>query len=129
MGTPRPTIRLVAGRLVQPSTGRDFTEDMRALVATWTGRVGGFDGLVSKSRSPSCGLVATKHYASPGATEPIGLGGGAFAAALVAANPELPVIDEARLEADPRARRAFVAAVWARAAARGGQPLSPVPGL
>ena len=118
LGTPRAPIRLVAGRLLQPGTGRELTEPMRALGEAWAARADELDGAVLKSRSPSCGLVDAKQYARVDAEEPVGAGAGLFAATLVAGAPDLPVIDEARLELDAGARAVFLERVWRRARAR-----------
>lgn len=120
MPVPRPPIRLAAGRLVQPSTGRDLTASMEALAAHVAGHLAEVDGLLLKSRSPSCGLVDTHRYDSLHALQPVGLGAGLFAAHVVALLPELPALDERRLEEDPAAAGRFLDRVWARASARLG---------
>jgi len=82
LGTPRPPMNLVGGRLIVEPTGEDLTERMRAYAA-W--RAKGLasldlDGYVLKSKSPSC---------APG--------DGLFARALAEAMPCLPMEDESRL--------------------------------
>ncbi|MEJ2504398.1 MAG: DUF523 domain-containing protein, partial [Gemmatimonadota bacterium] len=61
LGVPRDPIRLVEGggggglRLVQPSTGRDLTQAMHSFAHAYADATNGVDGLLLKSRSPSCG--------------------------------------------------------------------------
>jgi uncharacterized protein YbgA (DUF1722 family) len=69
---------------------------------------------VLKARSPSCGMERVKVRDAHGAPAPGGRG--IFAQALIAAQPELPVEEEGRLN-DPALRenfieRVFVAARW-----------------
>ncbi len=129
LGTPRPAMRLVeiggAGgvRLLAPATGADHTAAMERYAARRAAELAaaGLSGYVLKRGSPSCGLDGIEIDREAG--EPPRPGRGLFAAALVAALPELPVEEEGRL-ADPRRRESFVAHALAyerfrRAAAAG----------
>ena len=132
LGTPRPPIRLERHRgdqeirLVMPGTGEDLTAPMRA----WAARRGAelaaldLDGYVLKKDSPSCGLERVKVYPAAAGGIPTKDGRGLFAAALVAALPDLPVEEEGRLN-DPSLRESFIAQVlahhrWRAERAEGG---------
>ena len=115
LGTPRPTIRLSRGpdgvRLVEPRSGNDLTDKMVA----WAQRTSddlaglGVDGLVLKKDSPSCGVERVKvHPAKEG--RPTRDGVGVFAMVFMALNPQIPVIEEGRLN-DPNQAEHFLARV------------------
>ena len=100
LGTPRPAIRLALSRgevrLVQPSTGRNVTEEMRDFAARHLDALPDLDGFLLKSRSPSCGPRDVKVYGNGGA--PVGgVRAGLFAAAVAERFPGLPIEDEGRL--------------------------------
>lgn len=101
LGTPRDPIRLVASgdrnRLVQPTTGRDLTDDMEAFGNRFLGRLDGVDGFILKSKSPSCGPDMVRIF---GGTESPGVvrrGAGLFAAAVLERHGDLAVEHEGRL--------------------------------
>jgi uncharacterized protein YbbK (DUF523 family) len=131
MGTPRPPIRLERHeekiRLVMPSTGEDLTDRMRAWAErrAATLRALDLDGYVLKKGSPSCGLERVEVYpAEAGAGGgPTQDGRGLFAAALVAALPDLPVEEEGRLN-DPSRRESFLAQVLLYHRRREGESLN-----
>ena len=111
MGVPREPVELIRSpldgrvRMVGAATGTDWTDRMHAwvrerLVALQALQLSGF---VLKSRSPSCGI---RDVPVRGA----GAQAGVFAAALVAAMPDLPIEDEERLR-DSARRAEFLAAV------------------
>ncbi len=113
LGTPRETMDLVrdaAGRvrLLTTHTRIDLTERMRAFANERVAALAalGLSGYVLKSDSPSCGLEAVR-VANAERT-----GRGLFADALLAAWPELPIVDDRRLE-DPEQRAAFAERVQA----------------
>lgn len=104
LGVPRDPIRLVAdpdGRhdvlLIQPSTGRDLTEKMKAFASRYLGGVRDVDGFVLKSASPSCAVKDAKFFrsAEPGPVQ--GRRSGLFGAAVQATLPEAVIEDEGRL--------------------------------
>jgi uncharacterized protein YbgA (DUF1722 family)/uncharacterized protein YbbK (DUF523 family) len=115
MGTPRESIRLVrdgdAVRLVAPESGRDWTEPMQAYSLRRVEELadGDLSGYVLKKDSPSCGMERVNVY---GDGMPVKSGRGAFAEALLARFPDLPVEEEGRL-CDPRLRDNFVERVFA----------------
>ncbi len=123
MGTPRPPIRLEKQgpapgeeiRLVMPGTGEDLTERMRAWAARRAAELMALDldGYVLKKDSPSCGLERVEVYPAGSAAGgiPARDGRGLFAAALVAALPDLPVEEEGRLN-DPSLRESFIARLF-----------------
>jgi len=66
MGIPRDPIRIVKSgahlRLIQPTTGKDFTKEMKAFSTKYLNSLNDIDGFILKSRSPSCGVKDAKHY-------------------------------------------------------------------
>ena len=115
LGTPRPTISLSKGpdgiRLIEPRSGNDLTNKMVA----WAQRTSddlaglGVNGLVLKKDSPSCGVERVKvHPATEG--RPSRDGVGIFAMVFMALNPQIPVIEEGRLN-DPNQAEHFLARV------------------
>ncbi len=101
LGAPRPPVRLVQVggevRLLQPATGRDLTEAMRAFAASFLEGLPPVDGFILKNRSPSCGIRDAKLYAAPEKAPSVGMGPGMFGGAVRARFPDLPVEDEGRL--------------------------------
>ncbi len=121
MGVPRDPIRIeVAGgerRLVQPSTGTDFTSEMRAFADDFLGKLDAVDGFILKSKSPSCGIVDTKFFAEGGGGGPLGRDAGLFAEAVLGRFPWAAVQDDERLTKYlPRHR--FLTHLWAVARLR-----------
>jgi uncharacterized protein YbgA (DUF1722 family)/uncharacterized protein YbbK (DUF523 family) len=116
LGTPRETIRLVRRggetRLVMPKSGADHTEAMRAYAARRLRELETEDlsGYVLKKDSPSCGMERVRLYDENGV--PARTARGAFAEALLARFPDLPVEEEGRL-GDLRLRENFVKRVFA----------------
>jgi uncharacterized protein YbbK (DUF523 family) len=118
LGVPREPIQLERGRgtrLVSVASRVDLTDAMRAWSEARLAelRALGLSGYVLKKNSPSCGLAGVKLWRGG---EVVGAASGVFAAALVAAFPGLPVVEETDL-ADPRALRSFVERVSAFARA------------
>ena len=100
MGTPRPTIRLVHEdekiHLIEPKSGTDYTEDMM----NWSELQSDFllkqriSGIILKKDSPSCGLERVKVYHNG---NPRKEGQGVFAMVFTSLNPQIPAIEEGRL--------------------------------
>ncbi len=115
MGIPRPAIRLERGedglRLVDPKSGRDWTEPMLTYARQKVKQLASQNlaGFVLKKDSPSCGMERVKVY---GGGMPRKEGRGLFAQVLMEAFPHLPVEEEGRLS-DPRLRENFVERVFA----------------
>jgi uncharacterized protein YbgA (DUF1722 family)/uncharacterized protein YbbK (DUF523 family) len=66
LGTPRDPIKIVrrnnALHLLQPTTGRDITDQMRSFGSQFLQSLDEVDGFILKSRSPSCGIKDVKLY-------------------------------------------------------------------
>ena len=101
LGCPREPIRVVLvekqPHLIQPATGKDFTQPMQQFAASFLAGVGEVDGFLLKSRSPSCGIKDVKVFAGPEHKTPQKLGRGFFGGAALDRFPDLPVEDEGRL--------------------------------
>ena len=116
MGTPREPIRLVNRdgrvRLLAVKSGADHTTPMAAYAARRLTELAREDlcGYVLKQDSPSCGMRDVKVHNAGGSTTRSGVG--AFAAALLARFPDLPVEDEGRL-ADAARREHFIERIFA----------------
>lgn len=116
MGIPRPTIRL-QGDFDQPQVvGSDdqtlnVTEPMREYSAKTAPEMTAYSGFIFMKNSPSCGLYSAKVYTDKGYVHQQGKRAGIFAEAVVAANPNLPVEEEGRLN-DPVLRESFIARVF-----------------
>jgi uncharacterized protein YbbK (DUF523 family)/uncharacterized protein YbgA (DUF1722 family) len=101
LGTPRETIRIVKKDeeylLVQPSTGRDVTNEMETFTDRYLSRVKDTDGFILKSRSPSCGLKEVKVYASTEKGPAIGQASGLFGGKVAEVFSHLAIEEEGRL--------------------------------
>lgn len=101
LGVPRKPIRIVFGsgeyRLMQPATGRDATEDMRAFCTDFLDSVGEVDGFILKYRSPTCGIKDVKVYPESRSSGAIEKTSGFFGRAVLKKYPFLPIEDEGRL--------------------------------
>lgn len=133
LGVPRDPIHLVAGaepggadaepgspgelRLVQPSTGRDLTDRMTELGHAFADATGEIDGLLLKSRSPSCGVRDVDRYAGGEDAPVTGTGPGMFAGIMRDRYPLAAMEDEARLT-DAAVRHHWLTRVFASAALR-----------
>lgn len=118
MGVPREPVHLVRAadgvRMIAVGSRTDYTERMREWAARRTAALAALDldGYVLKKDSPSCGIEGVKLYdPDTGAWSREGVG--LFAAALMAACPDLPIEDEGRL-ADAEIRRRFLQRAIAR---------------
>ena len=117
MGVPREPIELRDGSdrilLMGRESGTDYTDratvyNRRRMDELRAERISGF---VLKARSPSCGPAAVPVHRESGWVAGVGL----FAAALMAAFPGMPLIDESGIADDCR-RGEFLHAVAAYAA-------------
>lgn len=102
LGVPRKPVRIVLdngeNRLVQPATGRDVTEDMKAFCTDYLDSVGNVDGFILKFRSPSCGIKDVKVYPAAGRSEVAEKTSGFFGRAVLKKYPSLSIEDEGRLK-------------------------------
>ncbi len=116
LSVPRPAMRLVreAGgvRLVEIASGRDHTARMQRYTAQRLRALRALElcGYVLKKDSPSCGMQRVRIHAGKGMARREG--SGLYAAALIQANPSLPIEEEGRLD-DPALRENFIERVFA----------------
>lgn len=117
LGIPRPAIRLegepTSPRLVEPRSGLDLTERMRAYSAEKVAELQkvDLDGYVLKRASPSCGMERVKLWSDSGM--PAKQGVGLYARELLDSWPNLPVEEEGRLN-DPVLRENFIERIFCR---------------
>jgi uncharacterized protein YbgA (DUF1722 family)/uncharacterized protein YbbK (DUF523 family) len=101
LGTPRDPVRIVrlAGdlRLIQPATGKDFTDKMNHFSEKFLGSLGEVDGFIMKSRSPSSGIKDVKIYQALEKAPAIGKGAGFFGGRILEMFPGAAIEDEGRL--------------------------------
>ena len=120
MGAPRPPIQLT-GDSARPKAVAvsDSTLDYAAALGGYAKRsaptLDGVAGYIFADRSPSCGLAGVKVFAADGGWRRVGRG--VYAAAVVAAYPNLPVVDAETL-ANRETFVDFACAVAARAGVR-----------
>ena len=121
LGIPRSPVRIILDngehRLVQPASGKDVTEDMKAFCTNFLDSVGEVDGFILKFRSPSCGFKDVKVYPSVGKSGAIGKTSGYFGGAVLKKYPFLPVEDEGRLR-NARIKEHFLTKLFVLAAFR-----------
>ena len=130
LGVPRDPIRLVRlegapsargepppARLVQPSTGRDVTRAMADFSDRFLKGLGGVDGFVLKSRSPSCGLGGVEVFANAEGESPVAHRAGLFAAEVLNGFSWAAIAEEGRL-LDCRLRHHFLTKLFALARLR-----------
>ncbi|MCX7751104.1 MAG: DUF523 and DUF1722 domain-containing protein [Candidatus Bipolaricaulota bacterium] len=115
--SPRQPLRLVGDRLVQPATGRDFTEPMLRFAEEFLSSLPPVDGFILKNRSPSCGISDAKVYASVEKGTAIARRAGMFGGAVRERFPDHPIEDEGRLT-NRSLREAFLTAIFALASLR-----------
>lgn len=125
LGVPRDPIRLVSSadeqtgppRLVQPSTGRDLTGQMTVFGHSLADSTHDVDGMVLKSRSPSCGIKDVKVYAGAEDAPVVGKGAGFFAGIMLDRYPTAAIEDEGRLT-NAEIRHHFLTRIFASVALR-----------
>jgi uncharacterized protein YbgA (DUF1722 family)/uncharacterized protein YbbK (DUF523 family) len=122
LGVPRDPIRIVLvnneNRLMQPSTGLDFTEKMNSFAELFLNTLGGeVDGFILKSGSPSSGFKNVKIYPKLEKSASIGKGPGFFGKAVLQKFPYLAIDDERRL-LNPRIKEHFLTKIFAFASFR-----------
>lgn len=102
LGVPRDPVRLVKinkeKRLVQPSTGKDVTEDMKRFTEEVLDSLVDIDGFILKSKSPSCGIARVKVYPAMEKSAPISTNSaGMFSESVIKRFPSHPIEDDGRL--------------------------------
>jgi uncharacterized protein YbgA (DUF1722 family)/uncharacterized protein YbbK (DUF523 family) len=121
LGIPRSPIRIVLdggeARLVQPETGLDVTERMQDFAQVYLSGLRDIDGFILKSRSPSCGIKDTKHFAGTDKGSAASKGAGFFGVAVLEVFSGLAIEDEGRL-LNYRIREHFFTKIFTLAAFR-----------
>jgi uncharacterized protein YbgA (DUF1722 family)/uncharacterized protein YbbK (DUF523 family) len=101
LGVPRDPIRVILAegemRLVQPSTGKDFSASMETFCDHFVSGVGDADGFLLKARSPSCGTRDVKIYNESGNLMSAAQRQGFFGRAAMGRYGDALVEDEGRL--------------------------------
>jgi uncharacterized protein YbgA (DUF1722 family)/uncharacterized protein YbbK (DUF523 family) len=101
LGVPREPIRIVSKDdkryLIQPSTDKNVTKDMQKFISKFLAEIKEIDGVILKSRSPSCGLKDVKIYPTKEKSAPIMRSAGFFGDAVLKHFNNCPIEDEARL--------------------------------
>jgi len=101
LGVPRSSIRIVQIdgelRLIQPTTGLDVTEKMRAFSTQFLNSLSEVDGFILKFRSPSCGMKDIRVYSGSSKGGSVSKVPGFFGGAVVESFPDLAIEDEGRL--------------------------------
>lgn len=101
MGIPRDPIRIVhdggVDKLVQPSTGIEWTEKMTRYSKFTLKKLTEIDGFILKSRSPSCGIKDVKLFAAKPNSPSLGKTSGIFAREVLDKYGHLAIEDEGRL--------------------------------
>lgn len=98
---PRDNLRIIKKGdnylLVQPTTNKDFTNDMIDYANKVSEDIKDIDGIILKGRSPSCGIKDVKVYAGISNSPVIEKTRGIFADVLLEKYDHLPVEEEGRL--------------------------------
>lgn len=121
LGIPRNPVRVILEkgdhRLVQPSSGKDVTENMKAFCTCFLDSLENVDGFILKYRSPSCGLKDVKIYPSAEGQGVVEKSSGYFGGAVLDKYPFYPVEDEGRLR-NSRIKENFLTKLFTFAAFR-----------
>jgi len=121
LGVPRDPIRIVLlngeKKLLQPSTGLDFTEQMSKFSKSFLDSLDEVDGFILKSGSPSSGFKNVKVYPSIERVSSIGKAPGFFGGAVLQKFQNLAIEDERRL-LNPRIREHFLTKLFTLASFR-----------
>ena len=132
LGVPREPIRLIGDpsdpRLVQPATGLDITDKMRAFANRRLGDLKGADGFILKFGSPSCGPREAKCYVNEKKGAASTKTHGMFGGAAVERFPDSVVEDEGRLK-NFDIRQHFLTRLFAQARFRGLRETPSMKGL
>ena len=116
LGIPRAPVRMVSSgdslRLIQPSSGLDLSERMRAFSSGFLDVLEEVDGFILKNRSPSCGFTDVKFYSGPEKGAAVGRTSGFFGGAVLEKFGHLAVEDEGRLK-NLNIREHFLTCVFA----------------
>lgn len=98
---PRDSLRIIKNgddyHLVQPSTNKDLTKDMRDYANKISEEIKDIDGIILKGRSPSCGIKDVNVYSGLSNSPVIGKTKGIFPEELLDKYKYLPIEEEGRL--------------------------------
>jgi len=101
MGIPRKTVRLVNVndelKMLQPATGKDWTDSISDLIEEVINNNRDADGFILKAKSPTCGIKGVKIYHDIEGKRPVSRGAGLFTAKLKEEFPYCAMEDEGRL--------------------------------
>lgn len=115
LGVPRPVLIIKKEdkkeKLIQPSTGKDYTKEMYQTLKKELEAFSEIDGALLKSKSPSCGVRSAKVYQNE---KVIGKTDGFLVKFLIERSPTLPIEDESRLK-DRTIYYCFLTAIFSRA--------------
>lgn len=121
LGVPRDTLKLVKMEdeihLMQPSTGKNLTDDMNRFSEKFFSTLGDVDGFILRSGSPSSGLIRVKIYGSVEKSPRIGYGVGLFAGKVKESYGHLAVEEDLRLK-NGRIREHFLRKLYTLAGFR-----------
>jgi uncharacterized protein YbgA (DUF1722 family)/uncharacterized protein YbbK (DUF523 family) len=122
LGIPRESLRLVktgdSVRLIQPTTGLDYTQQMETFSNGFLNSLGEVDGFILKSKSPSSAIKDAKVYPREKDVAPMGRGPGVFGKAVLDRFSDKAVEDEKRL-LNERIREHFLTKLYTLADFRG----------
>jgi uncharacterized protein YbgA (DUF1722 family)/uncharacterized protein YbbK (DUF523 family) len=101
LGIPRESLRLVKKgdsiRLIQPSTGMDYTQRMELFSKHFLDSLGEVDGFILKSKSPSSAIKDARVYPREKDVAALSRGPGVFGKAILERYSDKAVEDEKRL--------------------------------
>jgi len=102
MDVPRLPIVIVENetqdRLIQLESGIDLTEKMVTFSKKHVSELKNIDGIILKSKSPSCGVGTTKIFAKAGDEVEIYRSSGLYAREILKRFKDFPITDEQKLE-------------------------------
>ncbi len=102
MSCPRLPIVIVENepqdKLIQLETHFDLTEKMVSFSKDHVSSLENIDGIILKSKSPSCGITDTKIFADADDEEEIYRGSGLYAREILKKFNSIPLTDEQKLE-------------------------------
>ena len=101
LGVPREPIHIINSNekisLYQPKTDIDITEKMIRFSKKYICSIKNIDGIILKSKSPSCAITTAKHYPSIDSNKSICRGPGLFSNILIDKFPNIPKEEETGL--------------------------------
>jgi len=97
LGIPRAPIRIVNKKLIQPKTGKDYTDKMNKFTAKFLKNLD-VDGFILTYKSPSCGIKNVPIYPDAETRRAESQGPGFFGRAIIKQFKGLPIEDQGRLK-------------------------------